>query len=199
MKKNKSTMMVLIAILGAWAYLMRLFDFPLLPAAPYLKVDLSDLLVWLGLLINGPVTAFSIALIRDVINYMVKGGEAGIPIGATMSIIASLAFYLPHHIMLKKMHLNQSKTIKIVLIGIVSTVSLTIILSAVNYFVALPLYIKILNFPIPSISEYVWQLTIPFNLMKGVMLTVGEIILITPVVTLLRKRNWLYEVYPLFK
>ena len=52
MKNMRLTRQVLLAILGAWAVVFRLLDFPLLPSAPFLKFDFRDVPVFIGLLIN---------------------------------------------------------------------------------------------------------------------------------------------------
>ena len=97
MKNMRLTRQVLLAILGAWAVVFRLLDFPLLPSAPFLKFDFSDVPVFIGLLINGPIGAAVVAFIRDFIEYLRKGGEAGIPLGVSMSFIGTMTMMLILH------------------------------------------------------------------------------------------------------
>ena len=194
MKKMNLKQMVFLAILGAWAVVMRLFDFPILPLAPFLKVDFSDLVVLIGLLVNGPIGAILVAAIRDISSYIMKGGEAGIPIGASMSFIASLAYILPVHLILLKGK-NWNKFIKYSLMVGLSSVSMTFAMSLLNYFIALPLYIKILNFPIESIKDYVLSLIMPFNLIKGGIVSVGLILVLQIISPIIHKRNFGYIAY----
>ena len=74
-RKNSLTILILLAILGSWAYVLRQFDFPILPIAPFLKVDFSDIAVLCGLLVKGPVGMIAVAGIRDLINYITKAGS----------------------------------------------------------------------------------------------------------------------------
>lgn len=185
MKKSSLSQVVLLAILGAWAFVFRQFDFPVLLSAPFLKVDLSDLWVLVGMLVKGPVGLLSVAGIRDLLNYLIKGGEAGLPIGATMSVIASLAFFMPTHFGL--LGTRSRKIVTLSIMSVASAISLVVVMCLLNYFVALPLYIKVLNFPIESISEYVWTLIAPFNAIKAAILGVGQVALIRFLPPLLRK------------
>lgn len=168
MKKKSLVTWVLIALLGAWSFLFRQISFPLLPAAPFLKMDLSEIPVLAGLMTGGPVSAIGVAFIRDLINFLLKGGEMGLPVGATMSFICSLSFYLPLHYYFKR---PRSRSLRTYIVIIASSVGLmTLFASLLNYFIALPLYIKIFNFPIDNILAYVLAVIIPFNLIKGILL-----------------------------
>lgn len=189
MRKKPLSTFILLAILGAWALVLRQFDFPILPHAPFLKVDLSDLAVLGGLIVKGPSGMLAVAGIRDLLNYIMKGGEAGYPIGAVMSIIASIAFFIPTHWALK----GQLKRLN--LFSVYSVISLTVVTAVLNYFVALPLYIAILNFPIPSIGQFVLGITIPFNIIKGILLAVAQGIALRTLLPLITKRGYLFQAY----
>ena len=43
-----------MALLGAIAFMLMFVEFPLIPIAPFLKIDFSDVPVLLGLVIYGP-------------------------------------------------------------------------------------------------------------------------------------------------
>nr|WP_276933269.1 ECF transporter S component [Globicatella sulfidifaciens] len=195
--KNKNLFsLVMLAILGAWAIVLRMFDFPILPAAPFLKVDFSDLMVLIGMMIKGPIGAVAVALIRDSVNYMMKGGEAGLPIGTMMSFLASMAMFLPTHFILK--HADRFKpTVRKVFMSVTLVLGLVLVMGLFNYFVALPIYVKVMNFPIPDITAYLLSVIIPFNLIKGVILSVGQLIVVEKIWPEIAKRNIEYEDYHL--
>ncbi|MGL5056260.1 MAG: ECF transporter S component, partial [Fusobacteriaceae bacterium] len=54
MKKTKN--IALIGVLGALAFVVMLFEIPF-PLAPWLKFDLSDIVVVFGGLVGGPLVA----------------------------------------------------------------------------------------------------------------------------------------------
>ncbi|UUX34544.1 ECF transporter S component [Fundicoccus culcitae] len=186
--------MVLLSILGAWAIVLRFIDFPILPAAPFLKIDFSDLMALIGMLAYGPVGLVIVAGIRDVVNYITGGGEAGIPIGVIMSFIATLAMFLPTHFILKYTRAKRS-TFTAILMSITLTASLVVSMSLINYYVALPIYTTVLNFPIDDFIAYIMSVIIPFNLIKGIILSIGQVIVIRSIVPILEKRDMLYPSY----
>lgn len=195
MKKKGLSSLVLLAILGAWAVVLRLFDFPILPYAPFLKVDLSDLMALVGMLVEGPIGLIAVAGIRDLVNYLMKGGEAGLPIGEVMSFIATLSFYLPLHFYLKSDH--KSHTTKSPWkASILSILSLVIIMGLLNYFVALPLYVKVMNFPIDNYFNYVMVFILPFNAIKGAILALAQVLIWKSMLDPIEKRGRLYPLYP---
>ena len=169
MKNMRLTRQVLLAILGAWAVVLRLLDFPLLPSAPFLKFDFSDVPVFIGLLINGPIGAAVVAFIRDFIEYLRKGGEAGIPLGVSMSFIGTMTMMLILHFYLRRKK-GTWQLEQIVLTCISLAFSLTLVMSLLNYFIALPIYVEVMHWPIKNMIEMVLVAIVPFNLLKGAIL-----------------------------
>lgn len=194
MKNMKLSRLVFLAILGAWAIVLRTFDFPILPAAPFLKIDFSDLMVLIGLLANGPIGAIIVAGTRDLLNYIMGGGQAGLPIGVIMSFIASMAMFLPTHFILANFKRFPIKA-KYVLMSISLVLFLVVSMAIFNYYVALPWYVAVLNFPIPDLFVYVVSIIIPFNLIKGVFLIFGQLAVFRTLIPIIKKRNMLYEAY----
>ena len=67
-------MMVATAMLSALALvLFLLFEFPLLSAAPYLKMDFSDIPAIFGAVVFGPVCGVMVELIKNLLEMMVRG------------------------------------------------------------------------------------------------------------------------------
>lgn len=194
MQNSKVKTMVFLAILAAWSVVFRFFEFPILPAAPFLKFDFSDLPALMGMLTHGPVGLVLVAFLRDLINYIIKGGEAGIPIGAIMSFTATIAMFLPTHFILNYLP-KVSMKVKYVLMSITSTLFLVISMALLNYYIALPIYTTVLNFPINDYWEYILAIAVPFNLIKGIILSVGQIFTIKIFSKELIKRNILYPGY----
>lgn len=196
MQNSKAKNLVFLSILAAWSLILRFFDFPILPAAPFLKIDFSDVAVLMGMLVNGPIGIVTVAFLRDLINFMMKGGEAGIPLGAIMSFTASITMFLPTHLILNHLKLMPKKW-KYMLMSITLTLSLTISMALLNYYVALPIYTTVLNFPINDFGQYIIAIAIPFNLIKGGFLSIAQIIVLEIFTKELNKRNILYPAYHL--
>ncbi|MGF3183013.1 ECF transporter S component [Facklamia sp. P12934] len=194
MKNRKVQKVTLLAILGAWAVVLRFFDFPILPFAPFLKVDFSDLMALIGMLIYGPQGLVAVAFIRDLVNYILKGGEAGIPIGMLMSMTATLAMFLPSHFILKYLK-EKGQAIKFSLISLSLVLSLTLSMACFNYYLALPIYVKVMNFPIDDYMTYILSVIVPFNLIKGLIMVVGQIFVIKSMKTIFGRRINFYDGY----
>ena len=188
MKKMSVHSLVLLALLVAWSVIFRMIEIPLLPAAPFLKMDFSDFVVLIGMLIHGPMGILIVAVLRDVIWYFMTGGDMGIPIGEFMSIAGSLAMFLPTYFVYKNYY-HKNHTFKNILSGILLVLSLTITLSLINYFVALPIYATIMNFPIDNYFNYVISIIAPFNLIKGIIYAIGQGVCISVLLPILRKKH----------
>ena len=171
--EQRTRRLVLLSLLGGMGVVLRMFDFPILPAAPFLKVDLSEIPVFIGMLTNGPFGLICVAFVRDLLNFLIKGGEAGIPIGAIMSFIASFSLFIPTHFVLKR-HATALEWRDYLKIAIYSAFLLVVTMSLFNYFIALPIYIRVLNFPIESKMAFIKGAVIPFNLIKSLLMTVMQ-------------------------
>lgn len=180
--------LVLLSILGAWSIVFRMVEIPLLPAAPFLKMDFSDFVVLLGFLIQGPLGLLTVAGIRDIIWYLYTGGDMGIPIGEIMSMSASIVMFLPLFFTIKKgWSLQKRSTQVFISLGLI--VGLTFVMSLINYYFALPFYSSVMNLPINDYFTYIISIIIPFNMIKGVIYAVGQLILLQILVPFLQKNR----------
>ncbi|MDN6327582.1 MAG: ECF transporter S component, partial [Alkalibacterium sp.] len=166
MSNNKTQKLVGIAMLASIAWVVSMLSFPLLPGAPFLKVDFSDLAVLFGMYVYGPAAGVTIAFIRSLLSYVQKGGEMGFPIGDTAAFIASISFTLPIYLVIAKYGL----TVKNKVISMVSsTLSLTVMMSILNWFFIAPAYMTVMGFDVGPMRSYLLLAVMPFNLIKGVL------------------------------
>lgn len=160
-----------IACLAALAFILMLFEFPIIPVASYLKIDFSDVPVLLGGYIYGPVGGIMIAVLKCLIHAMVNGFSVGELIGVTSDFISSLALLLPFSLIWKKEgHWSFKKQL---LVGILTaTLILTIVMSLLNLWVLTPLYMAVWNWKSTMpVAELVAIGVLPFNLIKGLLVT----------------------------
>ena len=59
-----------IALLSALAYVVTFLEFPIFPAAPFLKLDFSAVFVLLGGFMYGPVTAVVISGVKELLSLL---------------------------------------------------------------------------------------------------------------------------------
>ena len=95
MSHQRIQRMVGVACLGALAFILMLFEFPIIPVAAYLKIDFSDIPVLLGGYIYGPLAGMAVALIKCLLHAMVNGFSVGDLIGVFSDFVSSLALLLP--------------------------------------------------------------------------------------------------------
>ncbi|SFB88248.1 Riboflavin transporter FmnP [Alkalibacterium subtropicum] len=166
MSNSKTKKLVGIAVLASLAWVISMLAFPVLPGSPFLKVDFSDLAVLFGMYVYGPAAGITIAFIRSLLSYAQKGGEMGFPIGDTAAFIASVSFTLPIYMILVK----YGSSLKNKIAGIFSsTLSLTVMMSVLNWLVIAPAYMAVMGFDVGPMRTYLLLAVVPFNLIKGVL------------------------------
>lgn len=169
MVDQRTRKMVTVGILAALAWVVSQFSFPLLPWAPFLKIDFSDIPILLGMYVYGPMSGIAIAAVRSMLSYVTTGGEAGFPIGDTAAFIATLSYTLPIYFVIR----NEKPSLKkAVLGGAGATLSLTAVLAVLNWLVIAPLYMTVMGFSVGPMREYLTVSVMPFNLLKGIFVSI---------------------------
>lgn len=175
-------MMVATAMLSALALvLFLLFEFPLLSAAPYLKMDFSDIPAIFGAVVFGPVCGVMVELIKNLLEMMVRGLGSQMGFGNIQNFLLGCAYLLPFTAIfagLKKK--NLSTFWRLILASLAGTVSMLVIGFFSNWAVA-PLFFRFfLNNPLGSGEALAaaW-ISVPFNFIKGMILSVLMIPLLT--------------------
>ncbi|MBC2004099.1 ECF transporter S component [Listeria booriae] len=184
MKKYSLKTFVSIAVLGAVAFVIMLIQFPLLPSAPFLKLDFSDVPAAIGGLLFGPLAIILIEFVKNVLEYLVTGSFVGVPVGEMTNFLSGICFVLPIYYVFR-----YARSTKAMILGVgIGTVMLTVVISLLNYFVVLPFYITVGGLPAgTNIAALVTTAIIPFNLLKGVV--VGAVFILVYG----RMRSWIMK------
>lgn len=163
--------MVGVACLGALAFILMLFEFPVIPVASYLKIDFSDIPVLLGGYIYGPFAGVMIAVIKCLLHAMVNGFSVGDLIGVSSDFISSLALLIPFCLVWR--HQGWSFKRQMMVAIPLSTVVLTVVMSLLNLWVLTPLYMAVWHWQSTMpVAQLVAVGVLPFNLIKGLLVTV---------------------------
>lgn len=194
LKAKQLTQRVLIAILAASAIILRLIEIPM-PFAPFLKLDFSELPVMMGVLVSGPMGGLLVAFIRDLLNFLRTGGEMGLPLGAFMSFMGSVALIGVWYWSLKQGFLQKKHWLCRLQLIVGMTVCLILVMSVLNLTVALPIYTTIMNFPVPSFLDFILAFIVPFNAIKGIVIGLLTCLVAYKLKEHLMKREWLNERY----
>ncbi|MFC6288933.1 ECF transporter S component [Levilactobacillus angrenensis] len=172
--------MVEMALFAGCAYVLMFVSVPIIPIVPYMKLDLSDLVVLLGMSLFGPAGAVMIAAVKELLYFVSTGMDIVNFIGVLTAFIADIAYILPISYVLKRKQAGSgqpslSRQIWAVVAG---TLTLTVVLSLANWWVITPLYLKVwgMSLGLP-VNKLILLGVIPFNLLKGVILGILFIIL----------------------
>ena len=161
-----------IAILSALSFVLMYFDFPLLPAAPFLRIEFSILPVLVGLVVLDLPAALGVLFLRSLLKILLNNQGVSTYIGLPMNIVALGVFVLAFGLIWKK----ERTTMRFVLASLAGTIGLTLAMLVLNYVCAVPLYAKFANFDIENIlglSNYLLAMVLPFNLIEGVIFAIS--------------------------
>ncbi len=169
-----------IGVLGAIAAIIHIFDFALPFAPNFYKLDFSEIPVLLGAFSLGPVAGVVIELVKVLLKLILKGTTTAI-VGDFGNFLVGCALILPAAIIYTK-----NKSFKSAIIGlIVGTISLAIVGALMNYFILIPFYAST-GFPLDKIIGMgnavnknivsLWTLVlyavVPFNIVKGTLVSI---------------------------
>lgn len=176
MKKYSLKSFVTIGMLSSLAFVLMLIKFPIPPFPPYLTVDFSDIPALIAAFMFGPAAAILVELIKNIIDYIVVGSEAGIPIGNIANFLAGITFVLPTYYVYKRLNATKGLVFSLV----VGTLFMAVFMSVLNYFAVLPAYIALLGWDPMSASalrQLVVTAVLPFNIIKGLIIAAIFIII----------------------
>ena len=172
--------MAKVAILGALAFVLMLIEFPIPIAPSFYKLDVSEVAVLLGGFALGPLAAIAIEALKNILNIIFTGSDTAY-VGELANFIVGSAFVVPAAIIYK-----NNKTRKSAIIGLIAGIACLVIAGAlINAFVLLPMYSTLYNMPLDVIigfgSEifsgvkdlftFVLYCVCPFNLIKGIIVS----------------------------
>lgn len=184
MKDKKLVTSIKISLLGVMAFLIMFIEFPIPLFPAFLKLDLSDLPALIGAFAMGPVSGVVIELIKNILHGIFRGDSAFIGEFANFAV-GSIMVYIAGYMYKRK------KTRKSAIISLITgTLIMSVSAGVLNMFVLLPLYEKILGFPMPAnLNQYIVFTIVPFNIVKGAVVSVITLAIYKKVSPVLHKEE----------
>lgn len=198
MKNRRIRNMVQIGMLAAVAAVLMLFEFPLWFAPSFYQLDFSEVAVLIGAFSMGPAAGVVIEALKILLNFLINGTiTAGV--GELANFIIGCGLIVPAALIYKR-----HKTKKNAMLGMaVGTVAMTVVGSLINYFVLLPVYSAALPLPMDALIgmgtkinpaiDGLWTFVLfavaPFNLLKGVLVSLLTLLLYKHISPLLKGRT----------
>lgn len=179
---HKTKRLILISLLSAISFVLMFIKFPLPFLPPYLTIDFSDLPALLALFTIGPVGAIAVEVIKNLLNFVVNPAD---PIGPAANLMAGVSFLIT-------IYFISGRQLKYHLIPAFAAAILvmTVVMSILNYFVLLPLYGMIMNLEdiAANLKVIVSAGIIPFNMIKGLLLSFVFMLVARPLLPILNNR-----------
>ena len=185
-KRRGARYVAFVAMFGAIAAVLMLFEIPLFFAPSFYELDLSEIPVLMCSFYLGPVAGVVCELLKIVIKLLLKGTST-LFVGEFANFVVGCTFVLPASIIY---HFKKSK--KSAIIGMsAGTAVMTVFGSLFNAVYLLPKFATIFGMPldaiigmgtqvnsaINSVSTLVLFAVVPFNLLKGVVVSVATFFL----------------------
>lgn len=182
-RNTKTKKLVSIALFAAIATVLMFIEFNIPMTPPFLKVDISGAVILIAVLTLGLKEAVSALLIKDLIHLLsTQTGGVGELADFIMLTAMAVALWLIT---------RNNKDVKKVAIGcVVATAALIAAGAITNAYMLIPFYAKVMmpveaildmcqkvNPNITSITSYVVWGVVPFNLVKGVILSIITVLL----------------------
>ena len=194
------------AMIGAIAFVVMKFEFPIMPGVSFLKMDFSDVIVVITTFIFGIGGGVAVAAIKCLLSLIFAGFALPSLVGELAALLASMAFALPFYFLAGSVKEEDRKSLKGYLLPalglLLGVLSLTVVMALTNQCLLTPVYAytsvpqaagmhmsyaQLLTFTeqtylgkmlhIPSMSSYIMGIIVPFNLIKGAINSVVVYIL----------------------
>ncbi len=192
---TKASKITYTAVFAAIATVLMYFEFPLPFMPPFLKVDLSGAVVLIGAFIFGIGPAITMIGIKDLIHLTQSqtggSGELADFLMLSTLVIVAVLLYRAH------------KTRKMAAVGcVVGSVAMACMGMLTNYFLIIPFYSAVgmpidqilalcatINPSINGMGAYLLVGVLPFNLIKGAILTVITMLAYKKLSTFIKSRQ----------
>jgi riboflavin transporter FmnP len=165
-----------MGVLAAIAFVLASLEIPVWFAPGFYRIDLGELPVMLGAFAMGPLAGVLIEFVKNVLYFFIHGSSTA-GVGEIANFIAGCCLVVPAALFYKR-----KKTKKMALIGMCAGIVLMAIAGWLqNAYILLPLYASVFHMPIDALigmgtkvnasvtdlSTFVLLIVVPFNLLKG--------------------------------
>jgi riboflavin transporter len=199
-------MLYIVSVAGGSIVLSLIEIVWIVPAFSFLKIDFSEVAILVALLVLGTKETFVVVLIRTIARRLFRGFAPDELVGELLAMFASFSIILGYAVAKKllgikekplfyEVSVNNNKIgLKEFIVTTLSiTLSLSVILWAINFFFATPFYFSyftgdikfsvfswIPNAQFPDYTSFLWFTVagyFPFNITKGILVSIIFLVL----------------------
>ncbi len=178
MRKNTTKMLAGTGIFSAIAFVVSFLEFPVFPAAPFLKLDFSLVFILLCGFTFGPISGVTASLIKELLRFMIGSSTGGV--GEVANFVLTVLF-----IVVPTIVYYYKKGIAIVII--------TLIIACFIYTGASLLTNRFINFPLfmgekaGEVFASLYPYVLFFNLIKSVAVSLITFLVYKKISTLIKR------------
>ena len=165
-------------VFAALAFVVSFLEFPIFPAASFLKLDFSLVFVLLAGFIFGPVSGIGVSAVKELLRFAAGSSTGGV--GEVANFIVTLAFIVVPTVIYRYKK-GFSTVIITLIIGCVLETAAALI---ANRFINFPLY---MGDKAAEVFASLWQFVLLFNLIKTLAVSLVTIMLYKKVSALIKK------------
>ena len=187
-------MLTMTAVLSAIAVVLAFFEFPVPLSPSFARMDLSDLPALIGAFAYGPVSGVLIELVKNALQLLTSSTGG---IGELANFIMGSSFVVAAGLIYK--HHKTKKTA--ILACLIASVIMGVVATVVNYFILLPVFEAFMPLDqlIASFGEFMPFIktkldvvlfnAFPFNLLKGIGISIVTMLLYKRLTPILKGRQ----------
>ena len=193
LKQFSLKQLLTITLMAVISFIIMFLEMPIPIFPEFLKVDISDLPALITGIALGPVAGILVELFKNLL-HLLRTSTMGV--GELANFLVGAALILPPSLMYKKK--PELKTLAIGLVG--GILLMGVVGGLANYFILLPFYEKAMGFPMaaivgmgsavnPAIKDtfsLILYAIVPFNILKGIIVTLFSLALYKRVVPLVK-------------
>lgn len=179
-KRPSLPALVTTAMLSAVALGLMLLEFPLLPAAPYLKMDFSDIPAVLAGVLFGPVYGVLTELLKNLLEMLIKGIGTQMGFGNLQNFLIGCAYVLPFSLLYRRGERKESRPAATVALAAAVSILTMLVVGFFSNLAVAPLFFALfLGDPLGEGEALAAAaISLPFNLIKGAILVVLSVLLV---------------------
>jgi len=161
--RSRTLKLAKMALMTAIALIFTFVHFPILPMAPFLEFELSDIPILIACFAFGPLPGLVIGVVAILLHDLMMGPSSG-PYGMIMHIIAICVFVVVAGLIYKKFKTKTWGLLALIIGGL----CMAAVMIPANLIVT-PLF---LGLPVSAVVAMIVPILIPFNILKVAINTV---------------------------
>jgi riboflavin transporter FmnP len=191
-RKSKTNLLIKTSLMGVIAFIIMFIEAPIPFFPSFLKIDLSDIPALIVAFSLGPVYGIGVELVKNLL-HLLRTTTGGI--GELANFIVGISFIVPASLIYIK-----NKTKKSAVFGmIIGTIIMAAVGGIANYYILIPFYSTFMpieaivalgsevNKLIVDVNSLILYAIVPFNLFKGIVLSLITIPIYKKIAVILHK------------